>query len=240
MRYLVASDLYYRLPQLDWILAEAADFDAVVLSGDHLDAAGHPALSAQVALMSAYLADLADETLVFANSGNHDLTQRRPDGEKAALWLADVDPRVITDGKYRFVGDDLVSVCAWWEGPVTRAELEAQLLEDAARRPVDGCWVWVYHSPPDASPTAWSGSRHFGDDVLNGLIERHSPDIVLTGHVHEAPMRPDGSWNDRIGDTLVLNAGRQAGPAPAHLILDTGAREVMWWTIETGSQTIRV
>jgi len=241
VRYLVASDLHYRLPQLDWILAEAADFDAVVLSGDHLDAAGHPALSAQVALMSAYLAELADETLVFANSGNHDLTQRRPDGEKAALWLADVDPRVITDGKYRFVGDDLVSVCAWWEGPATRAELEAQLLEDASRRPVDGCWVWVYHSPPDASPTAWSGSRHFGDDVLNGLIERHSPDIVLTGHVHEAPMRPDGSWNDRIGDTLVLNAGRQAGPpAPAHLILDTGAREVMWWTIEKGSRTIRV
>jgi Icc-related predicted phosphoesterase len=240
VRHLVASDLHYRLPQLDWILAEAPDFDAVVLSGDHLDAAGHPALSAQVALMSAYLAELADEALVFANSGNHDLTQRRPDGEKAALWLNDVDPRVVTDGKHRFVGDDLVSVCAWWEGPVTRGEMETQLEADAARRPADGCWIWVYHSPPDASPTAWSGSRHFGDDVLNRLIEHYSPDIVLAGHVHEAPLRPDGSWNDRIGDTLVLNAGRQAGPAPAHLILDTGAREVMWWTIETGSETIPV
>ena len=76
--------------------------------------------------------------------------------------------------------------------------------------------------------------------MLNGLIAEHSPDVVLAGHVHEAPLRPDGSWHDRIGGTLVLNAGRQAGPAPAHLILDTGAGEVMWWTIESGAETISI
>jgi hypothetical protein len=48
--------------------------------------------------------------------------------------------------------------------------------------------------------------------------------------VHEAPFRPDGSWHDRVGSTLVVNAGRQSGPVPAHLIVDTDAREVTWWT----------
>jgi Icc-related predicted phosphoesterase len=89
-------------------------------------------------------------------------------------------------------------------------------------------WIWAYHSPPDKSPTSWSGKRHFGDELLNDLAKLHQPDIVLTGHVHEAPFRDDGSWHDRIGDTLVLNAGRQTGPVPAHLVVDTTARQVTW------------
>ena len=96
----------------------------------------------------------------------------------------------------------------------------------------------MYHSPPDASPTSWSGSRHFGDDLLNELIDRHRPDLVLTGHVHEAPMRPGGSWHDHIGATLVLNAGRQPGPIPAHSIIDTGNDDVMWWSFDGGEQHV--
>ena len=46
VRCLVASDLHYRLPQLDWIADQAPEFDAVVLVGDHLDLAGHADLSA--------------------------------------------------------------------------------------------------------------------------------------------------------------------------------------------------
>ncbi len=231
VRYLVSSDLHYTLPQLDWIAEQAPEFDAVVLAGDHLDAAGHADLHAQIALITAYLGELAALTTVIANSGNHDLTSRRDDGEKAALWMSRINPRVVGDGRHVRVGDDLVSACAWWEGPETKAELQAQLEADSAVERA-GRWIWVYHSPPDASPTSWSGRRHFGDDVLNALIEEHSPDVVLTGHVHEAPFRPDGSWHDRFGSTLVLNAGRQDGPVPAHLIIDTGADEIAWWSFE--------
>ena len=237
MRYLVASDLHYSLPQLDWIATQAADFDAVVLAGDHLDVVGMAELNAQIALFTALFSRLADRTLVVANSGNHDLDAREAHGEKAATWLRSIDPRVATDGATVRVGDDLVSVCAWWEGPVTRAELEAQLDRDAAARAGAATWIWVYHAPPDASPTSWSGQRHYGDDVLNGLVARHHPDVVLTGHVHEAPFRPDGSWHDTIDGALVLNAGRQPGAVPAHLVLDTDARSVTWWTIE-GESTI--
>jgi Icc-related predicted phosphoesterase len=236
VRYLVSSDLHYALPQLDWIGSRTAEYDAVVLAGDHLDVAGRVDLNAQITMMIAYLGRLAERTVVIANSGNHDLTSRRPDGEKAAVWLHEVDPRVVTDGRSVRVGDDLVSVCAWWEGPATRRELEEQLDAAAAERG-SGVWIWVYHSPPDASPTSWSGKRHYGDDALNALIERHRPDLVLTGHVHEAPFRPDGSWHDRIGDTVVLNAGRQPGPIPAHLDIDTAARTARWWTFE-GEDTI--
>jgi Icc-related predicted phosphoesterase len=229
MRYLVSSDLHYELPQLDWIASQADEFDAVVLAGDHLDVVGRAEINAQISLMIAYLGRLAERTTVIANSGNHDLDSRRPDGEKSAAWMSEIDARVATDGATVSVGDDLVSVCAWWEGPETLRLVEQQLAVDAAQ-PREGAWIWAYHSPPDASPTSWSGARHYGDDVLNRLIDEHRPDLVLTGHVHEAPFRPDGSWYDRVGSTLVLNAGRQTGPVPAHLIVDTAAREVAWWT----------
>jgi Icc-related predicted phosphoesterase len=235
MRYLVASDLHYELRQLDWIAEQAPDFDAVVLAGDHLDVGGRVDLAAQILMTQAFLSQLADETTVFAASGNHDLSVRRPDGEKTAAWLSDGDGRVHTDGACVTVGPDLVSVCGWWEGAATLGELEAQLNEDAQRRG-DAPWLWVYHSPPDASPTSWAGGRHYGDDVLNRLIETHHPDIVLTGHVHDSPFRPDGSWHDRIGNTAVFNAGRHVGPVPAHVLLDTVDGSVDWWsTYERGS-----
>ena len=238
VRYLLASDLHYQLPQLDWIADQASGFDAVVLAGDHLDISGRVELAAQISMMSAYLARLCEETVVVVDSGNHDLSARGEHGEKIAAWLHELDDRVVTDGNTVHVGADLVSSCLWWEGPVTKAAVEDQLQRDADERPTEGHWIWVYHSPPDASPTSWSGSRHFGDDLLNQLIERHRPELVLTGHVHEAPMRPDGSWHDRIGDTLVLNAGRQPGPIPAHAIIDTDACDVLWWSFDGGEQHV--
>jgi Icc-related predicted phosphoesterase len=230
VRYLVTSDLHYALRQLDWIAEQAPEFDAVVLAGDLLDAAGGAELNAQIALFTAYLRRLAETTVVVANSGNHDLTSRRADGEKAATWMHEIGAGVVTDGHHVAVGADLISSCAWWEGDATRGELEEQLERDA-RIDRTGLWIWAYHSPPDGSPTAWSGKRHFGDDVLNTLIDRHHPDLVLTGHVHEAPYQPDGAWHDRIGTTMVLNAGRQSGPVPAHIVVDTDRRTADWWTL---------
>jgi Icc-related predicted phosphoesterase len=230
VRYLVASDLHYGLQQFDWIADEASSFDAVVLGGDHLDIVGRAELGAQIVLLSALFGRLADLTTLFANSGNHDLDARRDHGEKAATWLGRLDPRVATDGESRRLGTDLVSVCAWWEGPVTLADVERQLAADASQRDGSGAWIWVYHSPPSESPTSWSGSRHFGDDVLNRLALEYQPDVVLTGHVHEAPFVPGGCWHDLIGDSLVLNAGRQSGRVPAHVIVDTGLRTATWCT----------
>ena len=231
MRYLVASDLHYSLRQLDWITEHAGDFDAVILAGDLLDAGARADVRAQIALCIAYLRQLAASVPLVVNSGNHDLTARRPDGEKTAAWMSEIGPSVTTDGEHARIGPDLVSACTWWEGDHTRGELEAQLELDAA---VDraGMWIWAYHSPPDASSTAWSGTRYYGDGVLNALIDQFAPDVVLTGHVHDAPFRPEGSWHDRIGSTVVLNAGRQPGPVPAHIVVDTVDRTAEWSSFE--------
>ena len=64
--------------------------------------------------------------------------------------------------------------------------------------------------------------------MLAGWIKRHEPDLVLTGHVHQAPFVSGGGWVDRIGPTWVLNAGQQPGPVPARVEVDLDVGAAVW------------
>jgi len=238
LRILLVSDLHYTLPQWDWVVRSASRFDLVVLAGDSLDIASAVPLEAQAVVTLRYLALLRAAAPVVIASGNHDLTGPDARGEQSALWLAGArDAGVPTDGDSWLAADALVTVCPWWDGPLGRAALEAQLAADASRRPMH--WLWVYHWPPLGSPTCWTGKRHYGDAELGGWIARHAPDIVLAGHVHEPPFKPTGSWADRIGHTWVFNAGRQIGPVPAHIEIDLGAGHASWHSM-LGSEALQL
>ena len=95
------------------------------------------------------------------------------------------------------------------------------------------------HAPPDGSPTSWAGQRHYGDAALRDWIVRYRPDLVLCGHIHQAPFRRGGCWVDRIADTWVFNAGRQIGPVPAHVVIDTAARTACWYSL-AGAEQLRL
>jgi predicted phosphodiesterase len=69
MRLLCVSDVHYHGPQMEWILNRAADFDAVILAGDHLDIESRVPLESQIVDVSAYLSDLSQSTIVMAASG---------------------------------------------------------------------------------------------------------------------------------------------------------------------------
>jgi Icc-related predicted phosphoesterase len=228
MRILLVSDLHYTLKQLDWVVEVAADYELVVLAGDHLDIASIVEPDAQIAVMLEYLSRIARKTAVVACSGNHDLNASNELGERAARWLeAARDSGVFIDGSRVDLESVMVTVCPWWDGPKTRVAVDQQLAADAAAVG-DRTWIWVYHAPPDDSPTSWTGSRHYGDEQLSTWIEQHHPALVLCGHVHTSPWMGDGAWQDRIGSTLVLNAGRQPGPVPSHIELDTDAGTIRW------------
>jgi Icc-related predicted phosphoesterase len=238
MRLLLVADLHYSLPQFDWVLSIADGFDVVVMAGDHLDLASMVDGRAQSVVVRKYFSRLRDKTTLLICSGNHDLDAKNESGEKIARWLASSrQGGTPSDGDSFLIGETLFTVCPWWDGPIVRESIGAQLAEAAARRL--SRWIWVHHAPPAKSPTSWGGDRYFGDVELRDWIEQYRPDIVLSGHVHQSPFVKDGSWVDRIGPTWVFNAGQQFGAPPAHVIIDTDEAEAVW-SSAAGSEWVRL
>ena len=193
MRLLLVADLHYSLPQYDWVLEMAPDFDVVVIAGDHLDVASLVDGRAQSVVIRKYFNRLREKTRLLICSGNHDLDLKNEAGEKIAKWLGtSQNEGVLSDGESVVIDETLFTICPWWDGPIVREGIAAQLAEAAAKRA--GQWIWIHHAPPAQSPTSWGGARFFGDVELREWIERYKPDIVMSGHVHQSPFIPDGSW----------------------------------------------
>lgn len=238
MKCLLVSDLHYALKQFDWVLSVAQDFDVVVIAGDHLDISSPVEARVQIPVLLTYLKRLHGKTRLIISSGNHDLDARNTDGEKFTKWIAKV--RTLgapTDGDCLAVDDALFTICPWWDGPQTREQVARQLARDADKP--KNRWIWVYHAPPDESPTSWGGQKHFGDADLVRWIQQYKPNIVLTGHIHQSPFRQGGSWVDRLGSTWVFNSGRQIGPCPAYIVINTGEQMALWFSL-AGAEVVQL
>jgi hypothetical protein len=61
--------------------------------------------------------------------------------------------------------------------------------------------------------------------------------MVISGHVHQSPFIPDGSWFDRLGATWVFNAGLQPGRPPVYIVLDIDGGSAFWLSV-TDAQCI--
>ncbi len=229
MKLILVSDLHYDLRKLDWVLARAEDVDAVVIAGDLLDVAGAVPLDAQITVVLGYLERLSELGVTLVCSGNHDLDHRTDAGEKATAWISEAAQYgVVTDGESIDVAGWRFTSCAWWEGPETLEALEARLAEAATDRPER--WAWIFHGPPEG-PLSWTGSRHYGDPELPRLLERHRPDVVFCGHIHEAPYTDPGAWSEWRDGTWLFNAGYQRGEIPSFVELDLDEAKAFWWSL---------
>jgi Icc-related predicted phosphoesterase len=238
MKLLIVADLHYSLPQFDWLVEAAPSYDAVIIAGDLLETNSTVDVGTQIIVVLKYLKRLRDLTRVMVCSGNHDLDEVGPGGEKQALWMRSVKKLSIpADGDTVWLGDTLVSICAWWDGPATQREIETEL--EAASLERKGPWIWIYHAPPPNSPVSWSGERFYGDQALIGWIARYGPDLVISGHVHEAPFARNGSWIDKIGGTWLFNGGKQIGPMPTTIAIDTELMEAAWFSLD-GAESVKL
>lgn len=238
MRCLIVADLHYSLAQYDWLVDVAGYFDLVVIAGDHLDLASQVDWRAQTVVVRKYIDRIRAKTRLITCSGNHDLDSRDGNGEKVARWIRDFRHRdVPADDESVQIEDTLFTICPWWDGPLTRERVGAQIAADALKP--KSRWIWVYHAPPDNSPTSWTGQRYYGDTALTEWIEQYRPDIVFSGHVHQSPFAKGGSWVDKIGSTIIFNAGHSYGAPPAHIILDTEIGEAVWLS-QAGVQSFRL
>jgi len=230
MRCLVVADLHYSLPQFDWLLSAAPQFDLVIFAGDALDVGSSVDFRAQIVVVRKYLSLLSAITRVIVCSGNHDLDDRTAEGEKISRWIGDLrELGIACDGDSLAIADTLFTVCPWWDGPLVKQRIDDLLHTSAGGRLKR--WIWVHHAPPANSPTSWGGKRFFGDVELVQWIQTYQPSIVISGHVHQSPFVPDGSWFDRLGDTWVFNAGLQPGRPPVYIVLDIEAGTAFWLSV---------
>jgi predicted MPP superfamily phosphohydrolase len=95
---LLVADLHYTLPQLDWVVKVAPEFDLVVLAGDLVDITSAVPIDAQTVVLLRYLGLIREQTQLAVGSGNHDLT-----GPDANLEFAGrvtkllVDERIVAE-----------------------------------------------------------------------------------------------------------------------------------------------
>jgi Icc-related predicted phosphoesterase len=238
MKILSVADLHYTLKQWDWLKGVAGEFDLLVIPGDLLDIVSPVALDVQILVVRKYLQRLPELTQVLVSSGNHDGDRQLEGGEWVADWLREVSgDALVGDGGSWERDGVLFTVCPWWDGEGAREEVGKLLEVDGSKD--RGKWVWLYHAPPAGSRLAWDGRRDFGDEALRGWIERYRPDVVLSGHIHQAPFVKGGGWYDRIGTTMVFNAGKQIGPVPAFIELDLGEDRATWRSL-AGEECVRL
>lgn len=206
-------------------------FDLLVLAGDLLDLASSVDLDVQEVVVQKYLRRYAAERTLLVASGNHDI-ESAPDGvERAAHWMdrlhgADLKPDYSSYER----GGALFSMCPWWDGPQSLAKTEALLASDAVKP--RRWWIWLHHNPPAATPVAWTGRKDGGDAVVRKWIERFQPDLVFSGHIHNAPYYAEGGWHTRIGKTWIFNPGKQPGGEPTRIVVDLAAGRASWFSTE--------
>jgi Icc-related predicted phosphoesterase len=227
MKILVVADLHYSLKQFDWLADAAPNFDLVVIAGDLLDIAGHAELDAQIVVVAKYLDRIRATVPLLVCSGNHDGDTTNSKEEYVAEWLQDVRAdNLHVDGDTVPLAEGMVTVCPWWDGPVTQAEVTEQL--EAASEKKAPFWIWIYHAPPKGSHLSWTGKVDAGDEHLSSLLEKLKPNLVFSGHIHNAPFYNEGAWCDHIEGAWVFNAGREMGSCPAHIVVDLDAMEATW------------
>jgi hypothetical protein len=138
------------------------------------------------------------------------------------------DLGISADGNNFSTGGCMFSILPWWDGPMLLGDIEAQIAKESE---IDKTkWVWIYHTPPDNSPTSWDGKKFNGDKNLIKWINIYKPDAVICGHSHQSPFKNDGSWVDQVASTWVFNPGMQIGPFPTHIIFDTNLKKAAWFS----------
>ncbi len=227
MRLFFLADLHFSLKQFDWLLEHAGHYDVVVIGGDLLDLSSPLDLDVQIPVVEKYLGLIMQRSKLVISSGNHDGDSRNSGDESVAQWMQDfrADGLYVDGDSFDLTGTR-ITVCPWWDGAVSRGELESQLEREAALP--HGRWIWIHHAPPEGANTSWTGRKFIGDEFLRKWIDRFQPDMVLSGHIHNAPFIEPGSWIDRVGRTWVFNAGRQPGATPTSLTIDLDAMTAEW------------
>ena len=194
MKALVFTDIHGSHTSVEEVLSSAGEFDVVIVGGD-LTTNG-----TSVEAQEAVERYRAFEKPVFMIPGNMD---------PAAVEDALARGGVSIDGRGVIVGD--VGFFGVGATPFSVLHTPNEISEEETFRRAEAGWsdvrgarwkVLVAHTPPfDTALDKIHSGKHVGSTAVRQFIERHRPDLVLCGHIHESRGRAT------IGETLIVNCG---------------------------------
>ncbi len=94
MKMLFVADLHYALKQFDWLVANAADYDPLIIGGDLLDLGSSLDFDVQIVVVEKYLGRIRQKTRLLVSSGNHDGDSRSAADESVARWIQESRTKV--------------------------------------------------------------------------------------------------------------------------------------------------
>lgn len=94
-----------------------------------------------------------------------------------------------------------------------------QFLTNGYNKVKDARWkIMVCHTPPrDTTTDIVRSGLHVGSSVVRDFIVQYKPDVCISGHIHES------RGKDKIGDTVVLNAGMFRDGWYIDVVIDKGS-----------------
>jgi predicted MPP superfamily phosphohydrolase len=143
MKMLFVADLHYTLKQFDWVMANATQYDPIIIGGDLLDLSSALDPDIQIAVIEKYLYRLLQQTRVVVCSGNHDLDSRNAAGEAVAGWLYDAKAaNLFLNGTSVELSGALLTICPWWDGAVSGTDSSLKTLTQSG-----SCRILGFYEP---------------------------------------------------------------------------------------------
>lgn len=201
------GDIHMALRSIARLAPELAAADAAILVGDLTNFGDPPDAARVVDAVRAHC------PTVLAVTGNLDMP-----------WVIDAfrAEGISLHGEGRRFGELGVFGCGG--SNITPMDTPTELEEDQLREVLERGHaavadaprrLMVCHTPPYATRLdRLMDGRPVGSPAVRAFIEARKPDVAVVGHIHE------GRGVDRVGDTLVLNAGalRDGG----YVVVDDG------------------
>jgi len=204
MKFLILSDIHGDLENLDKLDTCFSQADAVLFGGDfarfeHLDTA-KPVLDKLIQKHENIFS-------VLGNCDSPDFLQTIEDADvsvEASLLFHGGIAISGSGGGTKFTGTT----------PFERSEEEIlsdyNVVESSSNECADenGHWsnlILIMHNPPkDTACDALPNGVHVGSQALRDYIEKRSPFLVVTGHIHES------AGIEKLGNTTIVNPGSLA------------------------------
>lgn len=198
MHFIAFGDIHESTGLIPTIL-DLSDAETVIITGDITNRGSFEAVD------RVYRAVAAVNPRILAQPGNMDT-------DTVQAYLAERDADIHLKARELAPGLGLMGVGLSTPTPFgTPGEASEETISrwlDETHRLAAGFdhLILAVHEPPhNTDLDVLSGGQHVGSPGVRAFIERVQPDLVVTGHIHEA------TGVDRIGATPVINPGVLAG-----------------------------